>query len=88
MTTQDKVEQTICDPTAEYETPMAVVEDEQLTAEQKLLILKSWRKDAELMQTAQEENMTGGERPHLQDVALAMQELHERTGISLEDSAD
>lgn len=88
MTTKDKVEQAMCDPTVEYDTPMAVVEDRKLTPEQKLRILTSWRKDAELLATAQEENMTGGERPHLQDVALAMQALHEKTGIPLETTAD
>lgn len=88
MSTEDKVEHAICDPTADYDTPMAVVEDAQLTAEQKLRILKSWRKDAELLATAQEENMTGGERPQLQDVSLALQTLHERTRIDVESSAD
>ena len=36
---------------------------------------ESWKKDAELLSTAQDENMGGGERPQLQDVSLALTEL-------------
>jgi hypothetical protein len=70
-----KVCEAIADPTREYDSPMAVVKDGDLDAGEKLRILESWRKDAELLSTAQGENMTGGERPQLQDVALAIQEL-------------
>ena len=54
---------------------MDVVNDESLDTEAKRKILESWKKDAELLSTAQGENMTGGERPQLQDVSLALQEL-------------
>ena len=40
--------------------------------EEKRRILESWKKDAELLSTAQDENMAGGERPQLQDVSIAL----------------
>ncbi len=39
-----------------------MVRDDGLDADEKLRILESWKKDAELLSTAQDENMTGGER--------------------------
>jgi hypothetical protein len=77
-------ESTVCDaisdPTKAYKHPMDVVRDGQLEAGEKLRILESWKKDAELLSTAQDENMAGGERPQLQDVLLAIQELDRVSG--------
>lgn len=70
----------ISDPTREYDKPMDVVRDGKLEPGEKLRILESWKKDAELLTTAQNENMTGGERPQLQDVMLALQELERISG--------
>lgn len=77
---ETKVCDAISDPTRNYRKPMDVVTDRQLDADEKLRILESWRKDAELLSTAQDENMAGGERPQLQDVALALQELERIRG--------
>ena len=77
-------ESTVCDAisdaTKAYSHPMDVVRDDQLEAGEKLRILESWKKDAELLSTAQDENMAGGERPQLQDVLLAIQELDRVSG--------
>ncbi|HET9448927.1 MAG TPA: hypothetical protein VFO35_21840 [Steroidobacteraceae bacterium] len=81
-THQEQVENAICDPTRHYASPMDVVNDESLDAEEKRKILESWKKDAELLSTAQAENMAGGERPQLQDVSLALNELNERESLS------
>jgi hypothetical protein len=54
---------------------MDVVHDESLDAEEKHKILESCKKDAELLSTAQDENMSGGERAQVQDVSLALTEL-------------
>jgi hypothetical protein len=70
----------INDPTRQYAKPMDVVSDSGLDPAEKLRILESWKKDAELLSTAQDENMTGGERPQLQDVMLAIQELERIRG--------
>ena len=74
-THQEQVESAIADPTRHYAAPMDVVHDESLDTEEKRRILESWKKDAELLSTAQDENMSGGERPQLQDVSLALTEL-------------
>ncbi|HXS88957.1 MAG TPA: hypothetical protein VN705_06385 [Steroidobacteraceae bacterium] len=74
-THQEQVESAISDPTRHYARPMDVVQDESLDIAEKRKILESWKKDAELLSTAQDENMGGGERPQLQDVSLALTEL-------------
>jgi hypothetical protein len=79
-THESKVCDAISDPTREYRKPIDVVRDTELDADEKLRILESWKKDAELLSTAQDENMSGGERPQLQDVMLAIQELERIRG--------
>jgi hypothetical protein len=74
-THQEHVESAISDPTRHYTRPMDVVNDDDLETDEKRRILESWKKDAELLSTAQDENMSGGERPQLQDVSLALGEL-------------
>lgn len=81
-TQQEQVENAIADPTRRYACPMDVVNDESLDAAEKRRILESWKKDAELLSNAQAENMAGGERPQLQDVSLALNELNERESLS------
>jgi len=77
---ESKICDAISDPTREYRQPMDVVKDGSLDASDKLRILESWKKDAQLLSTAQDENMAGGERPQLQDVMLALQELERISG--------
>lgn len=72
------VDEVIKDPTESFASPMAVVEDPRLTAEEKRRILESWAQDAELLSEAESENMPGGERPRLQEVRLALLELQKR----------
>ncbi|HKU15784.1 MAG TPA: hypothetical protein VJQ52_15410 [Steroidobacteraceae bacterium] len=71
------VESAISDPTRHYARPMDVLQDEELDTDEKRRILESWKKDAELLSTAQAENMSGGERPQLQDVSLALTHLEQ-----------
>lgn len=80
QTHESKVRDAIGDPTKEYRKPIDVVKDDQLDHDEKLRILESWKKDAELLSVAQDENMAGGERPQLQDVMLAIQELERTRG--------
>ena len=77
---ESKICDAIGDPTREYRQPMDVVNDGSLDAGDKLRILESWKTDAQLLSTAQGENMGGGERPQLQDVMLALQELQRISG--------
>lgn len=76
-TREQQVENAIADPTRYYARPMDVVSDDALETDAKRRILESWKKDAELLSTAQDENMTGGERPQLQEVSLALRELEQ-----------
>ena len=80
QTHESKVRDSISDPTKGYRKPIDVVKDDQLDHDEKLRILESWKKDAELLSVAQDENMAGGERPQLQDVMLAIQELERTRG--------
>lgn len=82
MTVQDRIEDAIADPTRRYKSPMQVVDDPSLGIDDKRLILESWKKDAELLSTATNENMTGGEPPlpMLQDVHLALAKLEKLSG--------
>ena len=82
MSTQERVEQAIADPTKKYGSPMDVVNDPRLATEEKRAILESWKKDAELLSTASDENMSGGEPPQLQDVSLALDKLEKQSGRS------
>lgn len=52
-----KYEQALLDPLSVYEFPMEVVEDAELTREQKIQILHRWEYDARELQVAEEENM-------------------------------
>lgn len=72
---QARVEAAIADPTKAFKSPMAVVDDPALDEDEKRAILSSWAKDAELLSTAQSENMGGGEEAHLRDVKLALAHL-------------
>jgi hypothetical protein len=74
------VSDAVTDPTREYRKPIDVLNDRELDNDEKLRILESWKKDAELLSVAQDENMAGGERPQLQDVLLAIQELERTRG--------
>jgi hypothetical protein len=54
---------------------MDVVTEPGLDKDAKRKILESWALDAELLSKAEAENMSGGERPKLQAVKLALLEL-------------
>ncbi len=69
----------IADPTRRYQSPQQVLDDPQLGLDDKRRILESWKTDAELLSTATNENMTGGDSPLpvLQDVNLALEKLQQ-----------
>ena len=80
MSDQHRVEEAIADPTRQFQHPSEVLQDDSLELSEKRRILESWKKDAELLATAQDENMAGGERSLLQDVSLALEELERTSG--------
>jgi hypothetical protein len=77
---QERTEDAIADPSRQFANPMDVVRDPKLDIDAKRQILESWKKDAELLSTAANENMTGGEHPSLQDVSLALEKLEQLSG--------
>lgn len=72
------LEAAIRDPAAHFSAPMDVVDDPRLGLDDKRRILASWQRDAELLSTAEAENMPGPERPRLQEVHQASLELERR----------
>ncbi len=71
------VDNAIMDPTRYYSRPAAVLQDPQLSREQKRRILQSWALDADLINEAESENMRGraGDRSYLREARLALLEL-------------
>ena len=82
MPEQKRTEDAIADPSRQYRTPMDVLRDTRLDIDAKRAILESWKKDAELLSTATNENMAGGENPlpGLQEVTIALEKLEETRG--------
>ncbi len=72
---QTLFDRALADPKAVFKLPSAVLADEKLNKQQKIKVLGQWEQDARLMQVADDESMTGGERPMLQDIRKALQEL-------------
>ena len=52
------------DPASEFKSPQALVEDETLSREQKIDILRRWSYDAREIAVAEEENMLGSSDKH------------------------
>ena len=61
-----------------FATPMDVVNDARLNKEEKKRALDSWARDAEQLSQAEADNMSGPDRPRLQEVHLALLELQKR----------
>lgn len=68
-------EEALKDPRRFFDAPGEVVTAAGLTRQQKVEILKRWEADARLLMVANDENMSGGEQPQLQDVQEAMRAL-------------
>lgn len=69
------IEHALKDPAAEFESPEAVLDDRQLTIDQKKVILEQWQQDAMLLEKAAAENMAGGEPNMLHRVTDALARL-------------
>lgn len=69
---QSDIEKALTSPTSVFDSPSEVVDASTLSIAQKIKILKSWELDARALQRATEENMSGGERPPLDEVNEAL----------------
>jgi len=74
-THQEKIEK----PHSHFGSPRQVVTDADLSKEEKTEALEALEQDAQLLSTASEEGMTGGEETNLHDVLNAQEELKDST---------
>ena len=70
------VDAAVINPAECYATPIEVLNDTRLTPDEKRRILESWALDEQLISQAEAENMQGTNRPRLQEVRLALLDLH------------
>ena len=79
-----KPEDRILNPAEFYARPMEVVNDEDLTREQKIEILRKWEYEARELGVAEEENMSGGPPNRLGEVLEALSALGDDMGDEME----
>ncbi len=69
------IKQVMLDPTSIFACPSDVCDEQSLTRDQKIKILRCWEYDARELQVAEEENMGGGPQDVLDEVLLALHRL-------------
>ena len=72
-TSKIDLEAALRDPTGCFREPQEVVDDPQLSRDDKLAILRRWQHDALRLSTSEGEGMMGGEENMLRRVELAIQ---------------
>jgi hypothetical protein len=72
------IEAVVRDPADYFAARMDVVNDSRFTHDEMHRTLESWALDAQLRSQAEAENMPGKDRPRLQEVRLALQELQKQ----------
>ena len=72
---KDKLEERLAHPEQFYTSVWKVLEDEELSKDEKIAVLQSWKLDEEALSRATSENMGGGERPHIREADRALQTL-------------
>lgn len=60
---QQSFDKLVADVSKHFATPEALLAEEALSREQKLVLLRQWEYDLQLLQVATEENMTGDAPP-------------------------
>ena len=70
-TSDDRVAKALIDPANVFSNPMAVVNEDSLSNERKIEILKRWEYDARQLQVADEEGFPAREPGCLLDAVLA-----------------
>ena len=69
------IKQAMLDPTSVFVCPDDVCDEQYLTRDQKIKILRRWEYDARELQVAEEENMGGGPQDVLDEVLMALHRL-------------
>lgn len=70
------IEQAMLDPTSVFSCPADVMDEQSLTGEQKVKILRQWEYDARQLEVAEDENMAGGPPDLLDNIYAALKELN------------
>jgi hypothetical protein len=70
------IEQAMLDPTSVFSCPDDVLDEQSLTREQKVKILRQWEYDARQLEVAEDENMAGGPSDLLDNILAALNELN------------
>ena len=65
----------LLDPSASYDLPQDVVDDKNLTQDQKIEILRRWEYDEAEKQVAEEEGMIGNKGDTLNQILLLLNDL-------------
>lgn len=73
----DDIKMAMISPTSVFDHPSEVLAANALSREQKFQILKRWEIDAQSLQRATDENMSGGEQPQLDEINKAVSLLEE-----------
>jgi hypothetical protein len=76
--TKSVVNEAIADPSRMFPNPMAVLDADNLTREEKIKVLKNWELDAKRLLESADENMTderGRERNQLPEIHKALRAL-------------
>ena len=67
----------LADPSLVFKIPEEVVQNTELSRDQKIAILRQWELDARRLQVTDEESTTSGEPPPLRAVLQALRVLGE-----------
>ena len=70
------IDAAVISPADNFAAPVEVLNDSRLTTDEKRRILESWALDERLISQAEAENMKGTSRLRLQEVRLALLDLH------------
>ena len=79
--TKSVVNEAIADPSRMFPNPMAVLEANNLSREEKIKVLQNWELDAKRLLESADENMTderGRDRNQLPEIHKALRALAER----------
>ena len=68
-------EKAILNPGSEFACPEDVLNQQKISREQKIKILRRWEYDARELEVAEEENMGGGPPSVLSDILVALHRL-------------
>lgn len=69
------IDQALRDPSGAYRVPAEVLNDRELSRDEKIRVLQRWEYDARELEVAEEENMAGGPPDLLDEVLTALREL-------------